>query len=52
MGATPIQNAVLCQRYERRNKDMKDDFVYNDQSVIDEYTPKAKEFIEKITELL
>ena len=52
MGATPIQNPVLCQRNERRSKDMKDDFVYNDQSVIDEYTPKAQEFIEKITKLL
>jgi hypothetical protein len=31
---------------------MKDDFVYNDQSVIDEYKPKAKDFIKKITELL
>lgn len=31
---------------------MKDDFVYNDQTVIDEYKPKAAAFIERITELL
>ena len=43
---------TFSRLFEIRHSGDYDDFVYNDQSVIDEYTPKAQEFIEKITKLL
>ena len=43
---------TFSRLFEIRHSGDYDDFVYNDQSVIDEYTPKAQEFIEMITKLL
>ncbi len=43
---------TFSRLFEIRHSGDYDDFAYSDQSMIDEYTPKARNFIDKITELL
>lgn len=43
---------IFSRLFEIRHSGDYDDFVYNDKSVVDEYTPKADAFIERISELL
>lgn len=43
---------TFSRLFEIRHSGDYDDFVYCDKEMINEYTPKAKSFINKITELL
>ena len=43
---------TFSRLFEIRHSGDYDDFVYCDKEMIDEYTPKAEEFIEAIKKLL
>lgn len=52
-GLLPIEQGKTFSRlFEIRHSGDYDDFVYCDKEMIEEYTPKAKEFIDSIKTLL
>lgn len=46
------QGKTFSRLFEIRHSGDYDDFVYCDQEMIDEYTPKARDFINSIRDLL